>query len=160
MLQHCMYLVIIYSTLFHHICTCSYLRLLLCFVISHSIYIFFLMLSLIFFFFFFKDTYTPEIYTSLHTLSLPDALPIWSRGSPAKRRSPKPSRSARLRKPRRRQRRTSGASALNRRGSSEKRPRLLFVRVRPSVRLPPRAVLPVLPPGCPDRKSTRLNSSH
>src|SRR3546814_8212994 len=83
MLQHCMYLVIIYSTLFHHICTCSYLRLLLCFVISHSIYIFFLMLSLIFFFFFFNDTATPEIYTSVHTLSLHDALPICD--APARR---------------------------------------------------------------------------
>src|SRR3546814_5676455 len=27
--------------------------------------------------FFFNDTATPEIYTSLHTLSLPDALPIY-----------------------------------------------------------------------------------
>src|SRR3546814_6231920 len=31
------------------------------------------------FFFFFNDTATTEIYTYLHTLSLHDALPIWSR---------------------------------------------------------------------------------
>src|SRR5216110_3855003 len=32
-----------------------------------------------FFFFFFNDTATTEIYTSSHTLSLHDALPIFSR---------------------------------------------------------------------------------
>src|SRR5213594_5168060 len=41
------------------------------------------------FFFFFNDTPTTEIYTSVHTLSLHDALPIsrcsWSRSSPARR---------------------------------------------------------------------------
>src|SRR6188768_4540428 len=35
----------------------------------------------VFFFFFFNDTATTEIYTSIDTLSLHDALPIWS--SPA-----------------------------------------------------------------------------
>src|SRR3546814_6678700 len=30
--------------------------------------------------FFFNDTATTEIYTYVHTLSLPDALPIWRRG--------------------------------------------------------------------------------
>src|SRR5213075_1299247 len=34
---------------------------------------------LFFFFFFFNDTATTEIYTTRHTLSLHDALPIWSR---------------------------------------------------------------------------------
>src|SRR6059058_5516350 len=37
-------------------------------------------LLLLFFFFFFNDTATTEIYTSLHTLSLHDALPISSEG--------------------------------------------------------------------------------
>src|SRR5213594_5278786 len=36
----------------------------------------------LFFFFFFNDTATTEIYTSVHTLSLHDALPI---GSPSRR---------------------------------------------------------------------------
>src|SRR3546814_14968675 len=34
-----------------------------------------------FFFFCLKDTATPEIYPYLHTLSLPDALPIWPNAS-------------------------------------------------------------------------------
>src|SRR6188474_3930333 len=52
-------------------------------------------LFLIFFFFFFKDPATTETYTSLHTLSLHDALPIsgWRRGSP--RRWWRPARRAR-----------------------------------------------------------------
>src|SRR6187455_3888154 len=33
-----------------------------------------------FFFFFFNDTATTEIYTVMNTLSLHDALPIWSSG--------------------------------------------------------------------------------
>src|SRR3546814_20157288 len=36
-------------------------------------------LPFFFFFFFFNDTPTPEIYTYSHTLSLPDALPIYGR---------------------------------------------------------------------------------
>src|SRR6184192_1680113 len=36
----------------------------------------------IFFFFFFNDTATTEIYTSIDTLSLHDALPIWWAGFP------------------------------------------------------------------------------
>src|SRR6188474_3980276 len=44
------------------------------------------------FFFFFNDTATTEIYTSLHTLSLHDALPIWRTRRPgpgARPRSPR-----------------------------------------------------------------------
>src|SRR5216110_2950565 len=46
--------------------------------------------------FFFNDTATTEIYTSSHTLSLHDALPIWSsRSTPAKMRSSWPCTAAR-----------------------------------------------------------------
>src|SRR6188474_3879309 len=41
----------------------------------------------VFFFFFFNDTATTEIYTSLHTLSLHDALPISPPTPPLPRRS-------------------------------------------------------------------------
>src|SRR6188474_3680926 len=51
-----------------------------------------------FFFFFFNDTATTEIYTSLHTLSLHDALPIYLagpvRGALGRRRSLDPARAA------------------------------------------------------------------
>src|SRR6059058_4921070 len=43
-------------------------------IIFFLFYVFFF--SCLFFFFFFNDTATTEIYTSLHTLSLHDALPI------------------------------------------------------------------------------------
>src|SRR5213594_5197268 len=47
---------------------------MLCFIFLHF-FIFF------FFFFFFNDTATTEIYTSVHTLSLHDALPIRASGT-------------------------------------------------------------------------------
>src|SRR6058998_4372311 len=58
-----------------------------------------------FFFFFFNDTATTEIYTVMNTLSLHDALPIWTKprnassassrrlSAPPRRRSPSRSRS-------------------------------------------------------------------
>src|SRR6059058_6602347 len=52
------------------------------------------------FFFFFNDTATTEIYTSLHTLSLHDALPISpGRPAPAGRRRRHPRGRARPRLP-------------------------------------------------------------
>src|SRR3546814_19815016 len=43
------------------------------------IVIFYIVILVCAFFFFFKDTATTEIYTYLHTLSLHDALPIFTR---------------------------------------------------------------------------------
>src|SRR5213594_932235 len=42
--------------------------------------------------FFFNDPATTEIYTSVHTLSLHDALPIWPASAPPDRARPAPRR--------------------------------------------------------------------
>src|SRR6187431_3792506 len=73
-------------------------------------------MRLFFYFFFFNDTATTEIYTTVHTLSLHDALPI----SPAAcRLSACPASTAGCCWPANRARRTSGSSVRSEEHTSE-----------------------------------------
>src|SRR3546814_11806639 len=92
---------------------------------------------------FFNDTATPEIYTYCHTLSLPDALPIWTVPHPQGRSTAEDGQSR--------------ASCLARKAREPSRGRSSATPLRDR-RTPPDPPRERSVQG--DRKSTRLNSSH
>src|SRR3712207_7052482 len=114
------------------------------------------------FFFFFNDTATTEIYT----LSLHDALPIWSRAEKFYRDLiynlfPYPRRLRALRGPLRAYQASRLGSLLTRTGLMSKLPGPLMAMESLAPKLGPVERVPERTPAVgQDRKSTRLNSSH